>query len=121
METTGLPWKRLLFCQTATETFVSWRTENEIYLTGLTTNRPFSPPGKVQKRRAAILGNNLKGEVLVTWSEGENFNKPHDLKWQLYDADGQAIGDVGTLKNAFKRWGNAAVFTDSEGNFTILY
>ncbi len=109
------------FAKTADETFVSWRTENEIYLTGLGNHRPFSPPGKVSKRRAAILGYNLKGEVLVTWSEGENFNKPHDLKWQLYNAAGEAIGSPGIHKNAFKRWGNSAVYADSKGNFTILY
>ena len=120
-ELRACPGSAYSFAHSGDDTFVSWRNESEIYLTSLSKEKHISPPGKDLKRRAAILGHNPKGEVLVTWSEGDNFNKPHDLKWQLYDAEGKAIGGIGTQKNAFKRWGNSAVYADAEGNFTILY
>ena len=109
------------FAHSGDETFVSWRNESEIYLTSLSKKIHITPPGKDLKRRAAILGHNHRGEVLITWAEGDNFNKPHHLKWQLYDAEGTAIGPVGTKENAFQRWGNSAVFADAQGNFTILH
>jgi len=120
-ELRACPGSAYSFAHSGDDTFVSWRTENEIYLTSLSKEKHISPPGKDLKRRAAILGYNNKGEVLVTWSEGDNFNKPHDLKWQLYDSEGNALGGIGTKENAFKRWGNSAVYTDAEGNFTILH
>ncbi len=109
------------FAHSGDETFVSWRNESEIYLASLSKKIHITPPGKDLKRRAAILGHNHRGDVLITWSEGDNFNKPHDLKWQLYAADGTAIGPIGTKENAFKRWGVSAVFADADGNFTVLH
>lgn len=120
-ELRACPGSAYSFAHSGDDTFVSWRNESEIYLTSLNKERHISPPGKGLKRRAAILGHNHRGEVLVTWSEGENFNKPHDLKWQLYNAEGKAIGGIGTEEKAFERWGNSAVFADAAGNFTILY
>ncbi|GEM_PF-2637958 len=109
------------FADSESSTFVSLRSKDEIYLKIEGKDGMFSPPDRKLKRRAAVMASNKKGEVLITWGEGENFNKPHDLKWQLYDKSGQTIGRVGMAKDAFARWGNAAIYAEPNGDFVVLY
>ncbi len=102
------------------QTLVSWRNQDEVYF-GVNGEKAISPPEKKLKRRVAVLGNNQKGETLLAWVEGENFNKPHHLRWQLYDKEGKTIGKPGFKKHVFKRWGSAAVFARGNGDFVILH
>ena len=68
-----------------------------------------------------MLGTNHKGEMLMAWVEGENFNKPHHLRWQIYDKDEKPVGEQGFKRSAFQRWGSAAVYAKANGDFVILY
>lgn len=102
------------------QTLVSWRNQDEVFF-GSDGENAFSPPDKMMKRRVAVLGQNAKDEMLMAWIEGENFNKPHHLRWQLYNQEGEAIGEPGIKKDAFQRWGSAAVFSKPNGDFVILY
>jgi len=102
-------------------TMVSWRNKQEIYLRVAGSGKVISPPGKDLKRRVAALSSNSKGEILVAWAEGMNFNKPHHLRWQLYDKEGNALDKMGLKKGAFKRWGNPAVYARENGDFVVLH
>ncbi|MBI4663944.1 MAG: exo-alpha-sialidase [Verrucomicrobia bacterium] len=109
------------FATSGGSTFVSWHNQDDIYFAAAGSRNFLRPPDKTMKRRAAILGGNAKGEVLIAWSEGADFNKPHDLRWQLYDKTGQPIGNVGVKADAFERWGNPAIYADANGDFVILF
>jgi hypothetical protein len=103
------------------KTFVSWRNQHEIYFTALGESESLSPPDKGAKRRAAVLSTNAKGEMLIAWSEGDNFNISHHLGWQLYGAEGKRIGSRGMVEEALERWGVPCVYPDSDGNFVIFH
>lgn len=109
------------FTSTEDSVFVSWRNQDDVYFRINDSDQFISPPGKEFKRRAAVLASNDKGHVVIAWAEGENFNKPHHLRWQVYDAQGNKVGDLGKKDGAFARWGNPAAFADKDGNFTVLY
>jgi len=59
------------------------------------------------------------GEVLLAWTEGTAWNKGGSAAWQLFDADGQAIGPVGHGQGVAV-WGLVAAYARRDG-FTILY
>lgn len=101
--------------------FVSWRNKDEIYLKLNDSPDSFTPPNRKLKRRAAVLASNKHGDVLLAWAEGENFNKPHHLQWQLFNKEGKPMGEVGGLKDAFQRWGMPAVISDANGDFIVLH
>lgn len=109
------------FADSGNATFVSLRNKDEIYLKIEGKDDLFSPPNREMKRRAAVMAGNTRGEVLIAWGEGENFNNPHDLRWQVYDAKGNTIGDIGRAKDALSRWGNGAIYTKPNGDFVILH
>jgi len=120
-ELRACPGSSYSFAEGGSSTFVSLSNKGEIYLKIEGVDGLFSPPDRKLKRRASVMAGNKKGEVLVAWGEGENFNKPHNLNWQLYDKSGNTIGKVGHQPDAFARWGNAAIYTEPNGNFVILY
>ncbi|HIG27636.1 MAG TPA: exo-alpha-sialidase [Verrucomicrobiales bacterium] len=103
------------------KTIVAGRNKEDIYMNISGSNELIMPSGKYAKRRSVVMGNNQRGEILMAWGEGTNFNKSHDLSWQIYGADGAAIGKPGSKENAFGRWGNGAVYADTNGDFIILH
>ena len=102
------------------KTLVSWRNKEDVYF-GSDGDAAIKPEDKKLKRRMAVLGKNARGEVLMAWAEGENFNKPHHLRRQLYDKEGKALGTSGSKQNAFERWGNASIYAKANGDFVILH
>ncbi|MBT5925280.1 MAG: hypothetical protein HOH33_01530 [Verrucomicrobia bacterium] len=109
------------FASDGHQTFVSYRNQDDVFCQPTNTTKPIALPDSNLKRRAAVMTSNHKGLTLMTWTEGENFNKPHALAWQIYDSAGAPIGAGGRLDAAFQRWGLPAAFIDGEGEFVILH
>lgn len=111
------------FASTQGGNYVSLRNKEQVFFADLFPENPelIAPPESSRKRRAAVMAGDSQGHLLLAWAEGENFNKPHDLVWQLFEENGKPLGKVERLNNAFERWGNAAVYAEPEGNFVILY
>lgn len=108
------------FAGDAENTLVSWRTEQEVFFKKVGMKQAISPKDREFSRRAASLARRADGWTLFAWAEGESFGKPHDLRWRIYDAEGQPVGAPGVEANAFERWGNPMAYVDGEGEFAIM-
>ena len=80
------------FASDGHQTFVSYRNQDDVFCQPAKRSTPIALPDTNLKRRAAVMTSNQKGLTLMAWTEGENFNKPHALAWQIYDLEGKPVG-----------------------------
>jgi hypothetical protein len=78
---------------------------------------PVSPDS--QAKHPVAIGN-TRGEVLLTWAENTAWGKGGSIAWQVYGPDGRLISAKGHAKG-LPTWSLPTAFTDSSGNFTIVY
>jgi hypothetical protein len=109
------------FASDGHQTFVSYRNQDDVFCQPTKKSTPIALPDSSMKRRAAVMTSNQKGLTLMAWTEGDNFNKPHALAWQIYDKEGETVGEGGKLDDAFQRWGLPAAFVNGQGGFVILH
>jgi hypothetical protein len=103
----------------------AWETAGQIYFSEIDPRsfqlfRAIVMPGKANDRKHPAVGTNLRGQVLVAWTEGTGWSKGGSLAWQLFDQMGHAVGPEGHAAGV-PVWGLPSVFADGQGNFTIVY
>jgi hypothetical protein len=94
-----------------------WPTRGQIYFAGLDGKGNLLPPGEIKTpgksgmRTGMVALSAPKGSTLVVWRQDDC------VKWQLYDANGQPSGPVGSAKSA----GNGvAGVADKSGHFILF-
>lgn len=96
---------------------VAWPTKGDVYLARLDAAGQLLAPGEIKTpgqsgMRSGILTlTNAVGQTLVAWK------KDNQLGWQLYDAQGKATGETGTVKSPGN--GAAGVLT-RDGRFVLI-
>jgi len=103
----------------------AWETQGQVYFASLDPKkqRPVSPipaPGTTGKRRHPAIAANSLGETMLVWTEGTGWKKGGSLAWQLYDSQGKPAGEKGA-EPGVPVWSFAAVVTEKDGSFTIVY
>jgi len=100
----------------------AWETSGQIYW----TNVDHSPldahaaAGRGNNRKHSALAANSAGQILLVWTEGTGWNKGGSIAWQIYDASGEAQGEVGHAPD-LPVWGSPAAFARADNSFVILY
>ncbi|MFX5752306.1 hypothetical protein ABTE32_23080, partial [Acinetobacter baumannii] len=51
--------------------------------------KPVAAPGDGKKRKHPAVAANDKGETMLVWTEGTEWNKGGSLLWQVFDAAGK--------------------------------
>jgi len=77
---------------------VAWETQGQVYVAHV--DRPetaVSPAGSARfRRKNPVVAVNARGAALLAWGDGPGFSFGGTLHWQVFDADGQAMGEPGT-------------------------
>jgi hypothetical protein len=103
----------------------AWETEGQVFSTLLdpTTGNgpaPLYPPGPGNGRKHPVAIGNARGETLLVWTEGMGWNRGGTLVWQVYDKDGQLVGERGHA-GGVPTWSLVTAFARPDGGFTIVY
>jgi hypothetical protein len=107
------------FSLSATKTgyVAAWPTKGEIYFARLDQNGKVLPPGEIKTpgrsgmRTGVVALGAGDGVSLIAWRHQD------EVGWQLYGADGNPLGAVGSMKSAGK---GAAAVVDRMGRFLLF-
>ena len=82
---------------------------------------PLAAPGSDRNRRHPALAVNVRGEVILVWTEGTGWARGGALAWQIYDKAGRPTEVHGRVAGAIPVWGLATVVVNKHGSFTIFH
>ena len=77
-------------------------------------------PGLARNRRHPSLATNVRGEVLVAWSEGTAWQRGGAVVWQVFDKNGRPTPETGRAAGV-PVWGLVAVYARRDGGFALIY
>ena len=103
----------------------AWETAGQVYFdsvepVSLKVTAPIAAPGESDNRKHPAVAANVKGQVLMVWTEGTGWSKGGSLAWKLLDNTGKPTKAEGYAPGV-PVWGLPSVFADRKGNFTIIY
>ena len=80
-------------------------------------SEPVSP--EVKGKHPIAIGN-IRGEVLLAWTEGTGWNKGGAVAWQVYDKEGKVTAEKGR-SDGVPVWSLASALAKPDGSFVIVY
>jgi hypothetical protein len=106
--------------------FAAWETLGQVFFARASRGSakaapPIAAPGQGRNRKHPALAVNVRGEVILVWTEGTGWERGGDLAWQVYDPSGHPTTIRGRLAGAVPIWGLAAVTADPDGGFTVYH
>lgn len=104
----------------------AWETEGQVYYArfvpaGGKTSRPVAAPGRAAKRKHPVVAANAKGEVILAWTEGMDWNQGGSAAWQVFDRQGRPISGAKGEAPGVPAWSLVAVFAHPNGGFSVIY
>ncbi len=105
--------------------WAAWEKGGEVYFEQIDANflavsPPIGAPEDATNRKHPALAANADGKVLMAWTEGTGWRKGGSLAWQLFDSAGKPLAVKGS-QPGIPASDLPAVFTDRDGNFTVVY
>jgi len=110
----------------AGDVYAAWETDGQIYWTRVRGGRVGgSPaisraPGAARNRKHPTIAANVRGDVLLAWTEGTGWNKGGAVAWQRFNTRGVAVDDIGHATGV-PVWSLAAAAPRPDGGFVIVY
>jgi len=103
----------------------AWERAGEVYFDEINPrtfqlSSSVAAPGQGSDRKHPAVAANLRGQVLLAWTEGTGWKKGGSLAWQVFDRAGKPIGAVGHAPGV-PAWDMPSVYATANGNFTIAY
>lgn len=103
----------------------SWETMGNVYfgvVNPATTHmaQPIAAPGDAKARKYPVVSGNSRGETLLAWAEGMKWGKGGEVFWQVFDRNGNPLGETGHA-DGVPAWSVVAAFTRPDGGFTVVY
>jgi hypothetical protein len=105
----------------------AWETLEKVKfgpVDGLSRNRfalIVAPDSDRQVQKHPVLSTNSRGQVILVWTEGTDWQRGGEVAWQVFDASGQPIADAAGRAAGVPAWGLVAVFAGEDGEFTVIY
>ena len=105
---------------------VAWETQGRVHYGSLgagalSAPTPLGSKGSKPKRKYPAVAANSAGQVLLVWTEGNNWRKNGKIAWKIYDAAGKPIPKTSGRTRGLPAWGLTAAFANADGSFTIVY
>ena len=103
----------------------AWEKAGEVYFDKINPQTfqlfpSIAAPGQGSDRKHPAVAANLRGQMLLAWTEGTGWNKGGSLAWQIFDPTGKPIGAEGHALGV-PAWDMPSVYAGTDGNFTIVY
>lgn len=119
------PMSSFAFAESGSDVLAAWETDGQVYFTRLdrTSGRrtdPIAPPRPTGRRKHPVLAANVKGEILLAWTEGMGWNHGGGVAWQVFDAAGKPTAERGRT-GGVPTWSLVAAYSRPDGGFVILY
>jgi hypothetical protein len=113
------------FAESSNNILVAWETENKVYFTRVDPDtfaaaEPVPAPGSGEDRKHPSLAVSSRSEILLAWMEGGGGGKGGTLRWQLFNASGVAVDNMGEAPS-IPAFSFATAFVAPDGGFRILY
>ena len=111
--------------QTAANVLIAWQTQQQVYYATVfggahQLSDAVAAPGPGHDRKYPVAVANPHGDVLLAWTEGTAWKRGGSLAWQVYDKQGRPCEAEGSAPGV-PVWGLVAAFSDSRGDFCIIY
>jgi hypothetical protein len=119
------PMSSASFAQASRDVLPAWETNGQVYYARIDSetgkqSQPIGAPGKPGDRKHPAVAGNAKGETILVWTEGMGWNRGGSVAWQVYDQTGKPTAHKGKA-DGVPTWSLVAVFTRSDGGFTVVY
>jgi hypothetical protein len=110
--------------ETKSGVLAAWETGDNVFFAtidpkSMQMSRLASPLAGL-KRKHPVAVANASGETLFVWTEGTGWAKGGSVAWQLYDKEGNAVGEKGRAPGV-PVWGLPTAYAKPDGSFTIVY
>ena len=120
-EINACPMSSMSFTGSAGTTLAAWETGGQVFYRKVPGGtQTISAPGEAKGRKHPRIAMNHRGETLLVWNEGTAWQRGGSLAWQLFDHQGKALAEKGTLAGV-PAWSFTAVAVLADGGFTIFY
>jgi hypothetical protein len=105
----------------ARQTLAAWEHDGQVFWAALDAKpRAIAAPAETGKRRHPVIATNARGETILVWTEGTGWKRGGSLAWQLFDRNAM-LSETKGLAPGIPVWGLAAVASEADGSFTIIY
>ena len=103
--------------------WAAWETAGRIHFSRF-SDKDWNPRprtvGPLNGAKHPRLATNLRGEMLLVWTEGTGWQRGGALAWQLFDANGEPTAEKGR-RDGIPVWSYATPFARTNGDFVILH
>jgi len=105
-------------------TYAAWESEKRVHFglidskTATSTDSPVSSDAAVQKYPALAVSR--EGLILASWTEGMVWKRGGSVHWQLFDSQGQMVGQSG-FANGVPMWSLVVAYARKDGTFVVLF
>ena len=79
-----------------------------------------TPPGASGQRKHPAVAANLKGELLLAWTDGVAWQKGGAVEWRVFDTNGRPTAVTGR-RDGVPMWSLVAAFARPDNSFVIVY
>jgi hypothetical protein len=125
------PWKAMTcpmssatLAESKTGVLAAWETGDNVFFADIDpktmqVSRPVAPMAGL-KRKHPVAVANPSGEILFVWTEGTGWGKGGSVAWQIFDKDGNPVGDKGRAPGV-PVWSLPTAYTRADGTFAIIF
>jgi hypothetical protein len=120
-EINACPMSSMSFTESAGTTLAAWETGGQVFYRRVPGGpQTISVPGEAKGRKHPRMAMNHRGETLLVWTEGTGWQRGGTFAWQVFDRQGKALAEKGTMAGV-PAWSFVAVAVAADGGFTIFY
>jgi hypothetical protein len=122
-EINACPMSSMSFAESPGGTYAAWETGGQVFygrVSGAEVKQIVAAPSEGKGRKHPRIAANNRGEILLAWTEGTGWERGGSLAWQIFDAQGKAIGEKGSAPGV-PVWSFGAVAARADGGFSVFY
>ena len=116
----------MAFAENPEGLLAAWETQEKVYWSRIDTkgsrlSEPQAAPGAGKRQKYPVLATNGQGMSILVWAEGTGWEKGGALAWQVFSADGEAVGPKGYLADGVPASSFGVAFARPDGDFVIIH
>jgi len=119
---TACPMSSVTAASDGRQTLAAWENDGQVCFVAIdsSSQKPVAPPAPTGKRKHPAIATNARGETILVWTEGTGWKKGGSLAWQIFDKNGNPVGEMGAAQGV-PVWGLATAVAEADGKFAVIY